>query len=542
MNGSEFPVMGIELHREDRGVAEGPANRTVLQRTEQKCYSVLEGDYLVKVFFKWGKKKIFTGSTVLHLVKDTKVNVFCTWERTIKFLFLDQNGQGIAGIHCWLSNKDGVLYDENMTQENGEVIMKAPFNGKDPYLLHAEYKDVIVFDEKLQKTLRRLNSQVTLNLYDFTVVITDALELPPGVDLTPLLITSEGNNTIQITPKKNREGSYIFEDVPEGDYHLQISFGEYIDDVHVTIPNAGTVIEMKFSALFNLVIDLFDSKGNTLVNEDIEFTIFRDNQTIAKTKQKTISLPPARYVINAYLDNQLIGVKPVELTNDKHLTFVTTIDSIFPLILSLLFYALFGFFVILTILRKFSLSSLLKSLAILLVILSFFQPWWLFTGTSDTVPEEKTTALYVNPGMMIETRTSYGEVSLNLAEIPDIFLLFLGWIVPLALLACASIAIGIVLRRTQKKKYAFLLSVVGVVLFGVLVPSFFYGTTRLIDTSLGSVQGDEVLVVSMGPEEIMMQTSWGFSSGFYLVSIALLVAVIAVLLDIRARFMLKKKL
>jgi hypothetical protein len=232
----------------------------------------------------------------------------------------------------------------------------------------------------------------------------------------------------------------------------------------------------------------------------------------------------------------------VELTNDKHLTFVTTIDSIFPLILSLLFYALFGFFVILTILRKFSLSSLLKSLAILLVILSFFQPWWLFTGTSDTVPEEKTTALYVNPGMMIETRTYYGEVSLNLAEIPDIFLLFLGWIVPLASLACASIAIGIVLRRTQKKKYAFLLSVVGVVLFGVLVPSFFYGTTRLIDTSLGSVQGEEVLVVSMGPEEIMMQTTWGFSSGFYLVSIALLVAVIAVLLDIRARFILKKKL
>jgi len=221
---------------------------------------------------------------------------------------------------------------------------------------------------------------------------------------------------------------------------------------------------------------------------------------------------------------------------------VTTIDSIFPLTLSLLFYALFGFFVILTILRKFSLSSLLKSLAILLVILSFFQPWWLFTGISDTVPEEKTTALYVNPGMMIETRTSYGEVSLNLAEIPDIFLLFLGWIVPLALLACASIAIGIVLRRTQKKKYAFLLSIVGVVLLGALVPSFFYGTTRLIDTSLGSVQGEEVLVVSMGSEEIMMQTSWGFSSGFYLVSIALLAAVIAVLLDIRARFKQKKKL
>jgi len=541
LTGSMFPVMWFELLHEDRVVAEGAANRTLFHRAKKTFSSILEGEYLVKVFLRWGKKKIFTGSTVLHLVKDTKVNVFCTWERTVKFVFRNQDGQGINGIHCWLTDKDDVLYDENITQDDGEVILKAPYDAKDPYHLRAEYKDVVIYDQTLQKTLRRLNTQMTLNLYDFTVVITDALGLPPGVDLTPLLISSQGNTTIQITPKENAKGSFVFEDVPEGDYHLQTSYGEFIDDVHVTIPNTGLSIKMRFSALFTLVIDLFDSKGNTLVNDEIEFTVLRDNQVITKTKQDTIVLPPAKYVINAYLNDELIGVKSVELTNDKHLTFVTTIESLFPVLLSLLFYALFGFFVILTILRKFSLSSLLKSLAILFVILSFFQPWWAFTGTSSTVPAEKTTSLFVNPGMMIETRTYYGEVSLNLAEIPDMFLLFLSWVVPLASFACVAIAIGIILRRTQKKKYAFLLSIIGVILLGILVPSFFYGTTRLINASLGTVQGKEILAVSMGLEEIMMQTSWGFSSGFYLVTIALLVAVIAVLLDIRARFRQKKK-
>ncbi len=542
LTSSAFPVMWIELHRDGRLVAESAANRSLLMRAKKTFSSVLEGDYLVKVFVKWGNKKVFTGSTILHLNKDKKVNVFCTWERTIKFTFLDQNGQGISGVQAWLTNKDGVLYDENITQKNGELIVRAPFDRRDPYVLQAEYKGLTIYDGKLQKTIRRLNKQVILELYDLTVVITDILDLPPGVELTPVLVTPDGNKTVQITPKGNNKGSFLFENVPAGDYHLQINFGEFIDEIHVTIPNAGTTTVMKFSAMFNLIIDLFDSKGNKLLNDDIEFLIIRDNKTVAKTKEKTISLPPARYSINAYLDNELIGVKPVELTNDKHLTFVTTIESLFPLALSMVFYVLFGLLVILTILKKFSLSSLLKSLAILLVILSFFQPWWLFTGTSSTLPAEKTTALYVNPAMMIETRKYYGEVSLNLAEMPDFFLMFLGGILPLASLVCITIGIGIILKRTKKKKYAFLLSIIGIILLGILLSAFSYGTTRLIETSLGSVQGEDDLSASFGSEDIMIHASWGFSAGFYLICIAIIITILAVLLDIRMRLKLKKEL
>ncbi len=541
LTGNAFPVMWIELHQEERLVAEGAANRSLFIRAKKTFTDILEGDYLVKIFFKWGNKKIFTGSTTLRLNRDMRINVFCTWERIIKFTFLDQDGQGIPGIHAWLTNEDGILFDENSTQNNGELIVRAPFDPQDSYVLRAEYKDLTIYNQKLQKTIRKLSKQVSLELYDITVVITDVIDLPPGIELTPILIASNENKTVQITPKDNDRGSFIFESVPAGDYHLQISFGEFVDDVHITIPNSGNLIQMKFSALFNLIIDLFDSKGNMLVNDDIEFVIFRDNQTIGRTKEKTVTLPPARYTIKAYLDNELIGVKPVELTNDKHLTFVTIIESLFPLLLSLLFYMLFGFFVILTLLRKFSVSSLLKSLAILLVILSFFQAWWLFTGSCSTLPAEKTTALYVYPGMMIETMTYYGEVSLSLAEMPDMFLLFLVWIVPIATVSCMSITIGIILRRTTKKNYGFFLSIIGVIFLGILLAAFSYGTTRLIETSLGSVQGEEALSISMGSEDIIMISTWGFSTGFYLICLAFIVAVAAILLDIRARFTQKKR-
>ncbi len=542
ITGSVFPVMWIELYHEGHLIAEGAANRTFLTRAKKTFSGVLEGDYLVKVFFKWqNKKKIFTGSTIIHLNKDTKVNVFCTWERILTFTFLDQNGQGIQGIHGWLTNKDGVLYDENITQNNGKIIVKAPFDIKDPYTFRAEYKDFPIYNEELQQTIKKLNTQVTLQLYNLNVLVTDTLGLPPGIELTPLLVTFNGNKTIQLTPKENIKGSFLFEEVPAGDYHLQISFGDFIDDIHVTIPYTGTAILMKFSAIFDLTIDLFDSKGNALTNDNVEFIIYRDNQTITRTKERTIALPPAHYTINAYLENELIGVKPVELINDKHLTFVTTIDSFFPVILSLLFYALFGFFVILTILKKFSLSSLLKSLAILLVIFSCFQPWWLFTGSSSTIPAEKTTALYINPGMMIETKKYYGEVSLSIAEMPDIFLMLLGGMAPLSLLACLCLGTGILLKRTTKKNYAFLLSVCGVILLSILLPLFYYGTTKLIEASIGSVQGQGILAVSIGPEIVMMHSSWGFSSGFYIVCIAAIIAVIALLLEIRMRFKQKNK-
>ena len=299
---------------------------------------------------------------------------------------------------------------------------------------------------------------------------------------------------------------------------------------------------MSFSAAFDLTIQLFDSKGNTLTNDNIEFEIIRDSTTIGKTKEKTITLPPARYKLNAYLDNKLVGVKQVELISDKHVMLVTTVDSFFPLILSLLLYTLFAFFVILTILKKFSLSSLLKALAILFVIFSLFQPWWLFIGTSPTSPIEKTTALYINPGMMIETKKYYGELTLTLAEMPEIFIMLLAAMVPLAAFACISLSLGIILKRTSKKKYAFLLSVSGVILLTILLPLFYIGTTKLIETSLGAVQGEGILMISIGSEEVLMNSSWGFVSGFYVACLAVLVVVPAILLDIRLWFKQKKKL
>jgi hypothetical protein len=125
---------------------------------------------------------------------------------------------------------------------------------------------------------------------------------------------------------------------------------------------------------------------------------------------------------------------------------------------------------------------------------------------------------------------------------PDIFLMFLGAIVPLALLACLSLGLAVLLKKIKKKQYALLLSIAGVVLLCILLSSFYFGTIKLTEASIGAVQGEGARTISIESEEVIMQSSWGFSTGFYFIFIAVIVAVIALLLDIRTRVMQKKKL
>jgi hypothetical protein len=166
----------------------------------------------------------------------------------------------------------------------------------------------------------------------------------------------------------------------------------------------------------------------------------------------------------------------------------------------------------------------------------------MFIGSSTIPPAEKTTTLYVNPGKMIDTIKYYGETSLNIAEMPDMFLMVIGAIIPLASLACLSLGLAVLLKKIKKKQYALLLTIAGVVLLCILLSSFYFGITKLTEVSVGAVQGEGALAISIESEEVIMQSSWGFSTGFYFIIIAIIVAVISFALDIRTKVMQKKKL
>jgi hypothetical protein len=166
----------------------------------------------------------------------------------------------------------------------------------------------------------------------------------------------------------------------------------------------------------------------------------------------------------------------------------------------------------------------------------------MFIGSSTIPQAERTTTLYVNPGIMIKTIKYHGDTSFEIAEIPDTVLMFLGAIIPLISFTCLCLSFAIVLKRTKKKQYILPLSIIGVVLLCILLSSFYYVTTKLAETSIGAVQGEGALTFSFDTEQVVMQSSWGFSTGFYFILIAVIVSVIALLLDIIFKIMQKKKL
>ena len=71
--------------------------------------------------------------------------------------------------------------------------------------------------------------------------------------------------------------------------------------------------------------------------------------------------------------------------------------------------------------KKFSLNTFLKLLAISLVILSLFQPWWSLNANNDIPTAEKNSNMYIVPQTMIESISYEDKTHLELATLPELF-------------------------------------------------------------------------------------------------------------------------
>jgi len=541
--GFHLPVMWIELYQEGNLIIAGAANRSLFLRSSKTFVAVPEGKYLIKAFWKIGNRtKTFTGAATLDLNGDSKVHVFCTWERAITISFKNQHDEGIPGIRVYLRNKNNVLFDENVTQNDGRVTLYAPYNPKDPYLVQAEYKDFLIYDQNLKNSLRKVNLQVCIDLYDLAVEVKDTLHLTPGVEMTPTLFTTIENRTIELTPEVLGAGMYVFHAIPAGDYTIQLAYGDTLDQLLVTIPASGDIVHMNFTAEYSLTIDLFDSTGNIVDQSGISFKMYRDNQMVFETNHTQFSLPPAHYLIQAYANGLLIGTEDIMLTNSRHLTFVTTLSSLVPTVITIAMIVFLGAVLVFSATKKFSLRSALKCAALALVIIALLQPWWVFSGSSPAPLAQRNTALYINPGVMVESTTFNGGTSLALAEMPDVFIMFLEVIMPVILLLCVVLTSSVILKKIKKRNYSFLLSLTSVVIFSTVLYAFYIGIQKLCETSIGPVQGQGDILVIIQGVEVHLQSSWGFGPGYYCMIVAAILAVFAVILEVWLILKTKKRL
>jgi hypothetical protein len=532
-----LPVMWIEVHQDDNCIASGIAEKTLFNRYRAQIIfsEISKGEYFVKVFWKLDNSTMFfNGARKIVLDDDKKIHIFCSWERRINVMVSDQKNQGVEGVNTILLKIDGLRFDSNITDRNGLTLLKAPYKHGDPYILKAFYKGILIYENYLRKSLLKLKVVIDIELNDFSVEIRDSHDLPPGVEITLLLLGLENNNNIKLMPEEMKEGTYYFKNIPSGKYKLQITYGNFIDEKVIHLPKDGNSISIPFSAKFDLVIDLFDLRANPLTNEDVNFKILRKGMQTFESGKKIFSMPPAHYTIKAYHDEEVVGIKQVELTSNRNVKLVTKLRSLYPLIIFGSTICFIGIVIVFIYMKILSFYDLLTFLAIAFIILTLIQPWWELSASSSNPLAERSAQLLINPQVMIESTTYNKKTMYDIAEMPEIFIDFLGKVVIIIYTISILLGLSFISLKLKKRKYFFLLYSLSILLMITIVSMFFFGISKVTEASIGPVQGDGILSITL-EETVTMQANWGFSSGFYLIIIAVIIIFISLLLEIKKR-------
>ena len=562
LTGLALPVTWIELYQNDTLISSGAAHKPFIGFQTIKFPKLISGEYVIKIYRKIGNDtKNYIGVGSVKIEEDIVLHIYCTWQKSIKLTTHDQHDKHIRDIELVLLN-DNIIVLKNTTGDAKETTLNVPFNlfdsyallkgkqikGKmlsfpfnlsDPYVLKAFYKGFIIYDDEIARLQK--SADIGIDLYDLTVNIEDKLGLRPGVDVRPFLTSSEMYRPLEIIPKDMGNGKYLFERLPAATYEFQISYGAFSDRKTIHVPEDGNHASIIFTANFDLTTELLNSRGEHVQEVNHKIEIIRGGWKIHEpvSSGEIISLPPGKYTINVYSESKLIGSKSIELTNDRNIKIVTTIESILPTIVTGVVLIFIGELVVLLLLfKKISLNSFLKLMAMAIILASLFQPWWMLDASSDEHLAEKNSAMYIIPPTMIDSITYEDKLYLDLATIPEVFTNFLE--ILLIIVCSGLILMGVSFIPNVVLRRHFSLGLISAsILFLILVSAAFsFGMSKICEMSLGSLQGEGILDITLPTgETAYMAASWGLGIGFYLCIVPTLILVAAGIID----FLRKKK-
>jgi hypothetical protein len=395
--------------------------------------------------------------------------------------------------------------------------MKVNLDLSRPYTLKAKYKGFTVYNKKISTLKNKVD--IKLDIYDLTINVKDKLGFNPGVDVRPYLISDEMNELIELSPDSVKDGSYTFEKLLPARYKLYISYGRFSDSKFIDLTKNGESADIEFSAIFDLKTKLFDSRGNQILDSDLKLDIKREGEILFEkiSLDEDVNIPPGEYTVKVYLDDEIVGIKNVDLANDKNVNIVTNLKSIIPALVTWVIIIFIIEILVIFLLRRFTLNTFLKLLAIALVILSLFQPWWALNSQSDDPIAEKSSEMFILPQTMMESVTYNGKTQRELATLPEMFTDFVETLLFIIYAGIFLMCFSFIPNLLLKRRY-FLILISASNLFLILVSlAFSFGMSKIAELSLGSLNGEGPLGVMLNNgNTVFMESTWGLSTGFYL--------------------------
>jgi len=522
-----------ELYQNEKLISKQFTTKPIIGPPSIKFPKLAAGNYTIKIYREIGNKyDLFIGFKSAEIEKDKTIDIYCTWPKKIKVDLTDQYEDVIKDFKLELT-KDNAIVDKHLFSDSKDIIFTAPANIGYNYYLKGYYKGFNLLNEEINFLKRKLSGKV--NLYDLNVDIHDQLGFPPGVNLNPYLTSPEMQETTRIPPDENNTGKYIFKNLPSATYELYISYGSYSNIKEIKIENNKKYVDLDFKALFNLDIDILDSRGNNVEDEIYKVNIYRNKIEVYKSisSNEKISLPPGEYQIYTLLDGEAVGFKNILLTNDKEVKVVTSIIPLLPILINVLTIIFIIEILAVCLLKKISFNSLLKLIAMSLILLSIFQPWWYLHAENNQLNAMITTELYIEPQVMIDKISYNDNEFFDLATIPEMFTDFVGILLFIIISGLILLGISFLPNILLKRRFAMILIVASVIFLILVAAAFYLGMSKLAELSLGSMKGQDLLNVDLPTRaNVPMNATWGLGPGFYLCIIAALIALSGGLIDL----------
>jgi hypothetical protein len=524
-------TLSAELYQLDELYTTGEYFKPLIGRPVFKFIKIEPGEYVLKIFRRIGSWERIIGLKPISINDDKYTRIFCTWQNRIKISTLDQSNERIENIEFMLLLNNSIVYS-NKTKGDEDILLKIPYNLFERYEVKAYYKGFKILEKELNKREKKVD--IRLDLYDLLIDVTDIHGYSPGVNLRPILTSSEMENPIELIPEDIGNGKYLFKDLPAAKYKLHISYGRFTDELYIDVPEDGDTSDIKFTALFDLNTLLLDSRGNEIQDENYKINIIRNGVKIFDSinPDKIVTMPPGIYTIQAHHENEIIGSKIIELSSDKDINIVTNIKPILPLIVTGIVLLFICEIVVLLIFKKFSLNTFLKLFALALVFLSIFQPWWTLNGKSDIPFAEKNSEMYIVTGRMIEKISYQDETNLELATLPEMFTDFANILLLIIYSGIILLSLSFIPNILLRRRY-FLILISASILFLLLVSiAFSFGMSKITELTLGSLNGEAILDLTIpNGEKICMLSNWGLGLGFYLCIFSSIILIIAGIID-----------
>jgi len=565
LTGRNFGYITAELYRSTEVIGSGTperlslkqipnlTNKTIIQRVTAITSSVNwknlsffkkitfknlnQGNYIVKIYKEnhlLGNKRRYIGFKTIEVKEDTQIHVFCRSEGSILISVFDTNNEGIEEAEILLL-KDGLVISKNITDPKGQALIKAPYNRIDSYDLKILYNGFFIYDDRIKLGFLRkiipIKKSIKIEQFNFDLNVVDTWDLPPAIEVNPILESKEMELPITISAEKLSEGKYLFSNLISSNYKLSLKYKSFSTEENINIPK-DKKINLIFRAEFNTRIKTFDSRGNPIDNAKLK--VSRESIELEKKSDiSNLSLPPGIYNIDVYSKEELIGSRKINVFGERSFDMITLQQPFYPLAVTILAIIFTMASLIFTYWKK-NIIYFLKTLTITFAIVAFVFPWWMLYGSTSQI--ETSTKIYLIPLELVTTTITNDIIAGELSFLPDIFVDLVSLILLLTVIGCILVLLSVIIKNYNSKIYFISLTLAFIVFIGSLL-IFSIGMSNLTEVGVGSfIDAGKIDINIYGDETIPIFCGWGPTLGFYLYAVSILILFFTIV------FIMKKNL